>query len=137
MVPLVIIRGGWRRRSWTRRRHNCWHNSISQTVNLNNGARINTASSGIGNSGNINLNINGSLQATDSFVSTSSTESSGGNLTIAADNIQLRGESDITTNIVSGEGSGGNIAITPIRSLLLMTAISLPLHRRTRRKYNS
>ena len=80
-------------------------------MTLTNGARINTASSGIGNSGNINLNINGSLQAIDSFISTSSTESSGGNLTIAAGNIQLRGDSDITTDIDSGEGSGGNIAI--------------------------
>ena len=80
-------------------------------LSLTNGARINTASSGIGNSGNISLNIIDSLQATDSFISTSSTESSGGNLTITAGNIQLREDSDLTTNIASGEGKGGNIFI--------------------------
>ena len=80
-------------------------------LTLTNGARINSASFGIGNSGNINLNIDGSLQATDSDISTSSTQSSGGNLTIAAGNIKLRGDSDLTTDIASGEGSGGNIAI--------------------------
>ena len=79
---------------------------------LTNGARINTASSGIGNSGSINLDINGSLQATNSFISTSSTQSSGGNLTIDVGDVQLRGDSDFTTNIASGEGSGGNVNIS-------------------------
>ena len=80
-------------------------------LSLTNGAVISTASSGTSDAGDITLNIIDSLQATNSSISTSSTQSSGGNLTITAGDIQLRGDSDLTTDIALGEGSGGNIAI--------------------------
>ena len=80
-------------------------------LSLTNGAVISTASSGTSDAGDITLNIIDSLQATNSSISTSSTQSSGGNLTITAGDIELRGDSDLTTDIALGEGSGGNIAI--------------------------
>jgi filamentous hemagglutinin family protein len=83
----------------------------ANSLNLDNDAVISSQSESTFDAGNITLNIADSLQATDSSISTSSDQSSGGNLTIAAGDIRLRGNSDITTNIFSGEGSGGNIAI--------------------------
>jgi filamentous hemagglutinin family protein len=83
----------------------------ANSINLNNNASISSRSESPFNAGNITLNVTDSLQATDSSISTSSSQSSGGNLTISAGDIKLRGNSDITTNIFSGEGSGGNIAI--------------------------
>jgi filamentous hemagglutinin family protein len=81
-------------------------------LNLEDNALISSFSGSVSNAGDITLNIADSLQATDSSISTSSDQSSGGNLTIAAGDIKLRGNSDITTNIFSGTGSGGNINIT-------------------------
>ena len=81
------------------------------SLDLDNEALIVSSSETNFDAGDITLNIANSLQATDSEISTSSTQSSGGNLTIAAGEIELRGDSDFTTNIVSGEGSGGNITI--------------------------
>ena len=80
-------------------------------LNLDNNTFISSVSTTNFNAGNINLNVTDSLQATDSFISTSSTQSSGGNLNIFSGDIQLRGNSDLTTNIFVGKGSGGNIAI--------------------------
>ena len=84
----------------------------ADSINVDNGASIVSLSESDFNAGDIILNIADSLQVTDSFISTSSTQSSGGNLTINAGNIELRGDSNFTTNISSGEGSGGNINIT-------------------------
>jgi filamentous hemagglutinin family protein len=81
-------------------------------LNLNNDAVISSQSESTFDAGNITLDIADSVQATDSSISTSSSQSSGGNLTIAGGNIRLRGNTKITTNIFSGEGSGGNIDVT-------------------------
>ena len=81
------------------------------SLNLDNEALIVSRSETNFDAGNITLTIANSLQAKDSEISTSSFQSSGGNLTVTAGNIELRGNSDFTTNIASGEGSGGNIAI--------------------------
>ena len=83
----------------------------ADSINLDNGSSIVSRSESAFDAGNISLSVAKSLQATDSFISTSSSQSSGGNLTITAGDVKLLGDSDITTNITSGEGSGGNIAI--------------------------
>ncbi|MBE9044697.1 filamentous hemagglutinin N-terminal domain-containing protein [Pleurocapsales cyanobacterium LEGE 10410] len=84
---------------------------ITNKLFLTNDSVIGSRAFGEGKAGDITLNIADFLQAADSFISTSSTQSSGGNLTITAGDIQLRGDSDLTTDIASGEGSGGNIVI--------------------------
>ena len=81
-------------------------------VNVDRDSLIVSRSESAFNAGDITLNVTDLLQAKDSSISTNSIQSSGGNLSIFAGNIQLRGNSNITTNIFSGEGSGGNINIT-------------------------
>ncbi len=62
--------------------------------------------------GDITLNITGSLKATNnSNIATSSTQSTGGNLTITAKDIELRGNSNLNTLVVSGAGGGGDITL--------------------------
>jgi filamentous hemagglutinin family protein len=82
------------------------------SLKLDNNAVIASLSSTSFEAGNINLNIANSLQATDSEISTNSIQSSGGNLTISAGDIQLRGNSDIRTDINSGSEGGGDINLT-------------------------
>ena len=84
----------------------------ANSLNLDNNAFISSVSETNFDAGDITLNIANSIQATDSSISTSSTQSSGGNLTINAGDIKLRGNSDLTSDIASGQGSGGNINIT-------------------------
>jgi large exoprotein involved in heme utilization and adhesion len=81
-------------------------------LNLDNDGVISSESSTAFDAGNINLNIANSLQTINSKISTRANQSTGGNLTITAGDIQLRGDSDIRTDINSGEGGGGNINLT-------------------------
>jgi filamentous hemagglutinin family protein len=64
------------------------------------------------NAGNIDIILTDILEANNGEISTSSTQSSGGAINIRADNINLRGNSDIRSNIFSGTGGSGNIDIT-------------------------
>jgi filamentous hemagglutinin family protein len=64
------------------------------------------------NAGNIDIILTDILEANNGEISTSSTQSSGGAINIRADNINLRGNSDIRSNIFSGTGGSGNIEIT-------------------------
>ncbi|MGB7441160.1 MAG: filamentous hemagglutinin N-terminal domain-containing protein [Coleofasciculaceae cyanobacterium] len=68
-------------------------------------------STGAAPAGNVEINT-GNLTARDGNIATSSEQSSGGGITITADQIRLRGDSDITTNVNQGAGGGGNINLT-------------------------
>ncbi|OKH52563.1 hypothetical protein NIES2101_14110 [Calothrix sp. HK-06] len=64
----------------------------------------------VGGAGKLTINAN-SLQLSDkSSIGASSISSKEGNITIQADNLQMRHQSQITTN-ASGTGNGGNINI--------------------------
>ncbi|QLE55089.1 filamentous hemagglutinin N-terminal domain-containing protein [Nostoc sp. TCL26-01] len=82
------------------------------TVDLTDNAQIVALSEGTGKAGNIDLNVARNLNANNSKISTSSVVSSGGTINITAENIRLFGNSDIRTNVFSGEGGGGNIILT-------------------------
>ena len=86
----------------------------SNNITVSNQSSISSQSESNFDAADVTFNIADSIQLTDSEISTSSIQSSGGNITINAPNanIQLRGDSDISTNISSGTGSGGNIEIT-------------------------
>ncbi|MBE9044688.1 filamentous hemagglutinin N-terminal domain-containing protein [Pleurocapsales cyanobacterium LEGE 10410] len=84
----------------------------ANSANLDRDSSITSISESSFSAGDIILNVPDYLQLTNSSISTSSTQSSGGNLTIFAGGIQLQGNSDITTDISSGIGSGGNITLT-------------------------
>ncbi|MBD2108790.1 filamentous hemagglutinin N-terminal domain-containing protein [Nodosilinea sp. FACHB-13] len=66
---------------------------------------------GIGDAGNIVLDIAGSLFADDADIVTNTESGSGGQVTIQSGRIILRNNSDIQTFVDRGEGGGGNITI--------------------------
>ncbi|NER23355.1 MAG: filamentous hemagglutinin N-terminal domain-containing protein [Symploca sp. SIO1C2] len=82
------------------------------SLTLENNSRISARSQAPGDAGNINLNVSETLTATDSDITTSTTQSAGGQIDIIAKDIRLRGDSDITTSVFSGADNGGNITIT-------------------------
>ncbi|NEP58190.1 MAG: S-layer family protein, partial [Symploca sp. SIO2G7] len=82
------------------------------SLTLENNSRISARSQAPGDAGNINLNVSETLTATDSDITTSTTQSAGGQIDITAKDIRLRGDSDITTSVFSGADNGGNITIT-------------------------
>ncbi|WP_414567352.1 filamentous hemagglutinin N-terminal domain-containing protein [Nostoc sp. CCY 9925] len=87
-------------------------NIQSDTLFLTNNSFINSSSIGKGDSGNISINLRNSLRSNNSTIGTASTQSSGGGINITAQDIRLRGDSDIRTNVLSGAGGGGNITLT-------------------------
>ncbi len=64
------------------------------------------------NRGNISINVRDNLTATNSTISTTSEQSSGGAINITAKDIRLFDDSDIRTNVFNGTGGGGNINLT-------------------------
>ncbi|NER25623.1 MAG: filamentous hemagglutinin N-terminal domain-containing protein [Symploca sp. SIO1C2] len=87
-------------------------NIQTNSLTLENNSRISARSQAPGKAGDININVSETLTATDSDITTSSTQSAGGAINIIAKDIRLRGDSDITTSVFSGVDNGGNITIT-------------------------
>ena len=74
---------------------------------------IATASNTKGKAGNIIINSTDALEVQkNSFITSSSSQSAGGEIQITAGDIQLRGDSDILTNVNNGADNGGNITLT-------------------------
>ena len=78
---------------------------------LDNNAEISASSEGQGNAGDINISLN-SLKTTDSNVTTAANRTAGGAINIKAKDINLRGNSNVTTDVNSGVGGGGDITLT-------------------------
>lgn len=76
------------------------------------GAVISSTSSEEGTSGNIKITARETLQADDGTISTSSSRSSGGAITINAGDIRLFGDSDIRSSVASGADNGGSVTLT-------------------------
>ena len=83
----------------------------ARSLFLQDNAVISAQSRGRGNAGTIALSLRDRLQAIDSQILTTSAQAAGGNIAIAARIIELRGNSDLTTSVLSGTGSGGNITL--------------------------
>ena len=88
--------------------------TASQSVTLNNGSSISASSTGAGNAGNISINAGQQLDIMrNSSVKTEAAQTSGGNIDIQAiDRVRLV-NSSISTSVLGGGGSGGNITIDP------------------------
>ncbi len=81
------------------------------SVNLNNRSQISSRSQGVGNAGNIFIDSLGSIRLNDSDISTTSEQASGGEIRIFGSIMRFRGDSDISTNVNSGIGGGGDILL--------------------------
>jgi filamentous hemagglutinin family protein len=82
------------------------------TTNFSNEAGVNTRSRGRGIAGDINIIAKGNYNANNGFVSARAEQSGGGNINVTARNINLRNNSDIRTDLSSGNGKGGGISLT-------------------------
>jgi filamentous hemagglutinin family protein len=88
--------------------------NAGQLVQLDKGASISASSTGTGNAGNISINAGQQLDILgNSSVKTEAAQTSGGNIDIQAiDRVRLV-NSSISTSVLGGGGSGGNITIDP------------------------
>ncbi|NEO44540.1 MAG: S-layer family protein, partial [Moorea sp. SIO4A3] len=87
-------------------------NLQANSLSVNNNARISARSQGTGKAGNITINTNQGFHANNGEVITTAQQAGGGNITITSQNIHLFGDSDIRTNVFTGDGGGGNIKLT-------------------------
>jgi large exoprotein involved in heme utilization and adhesion len=76
------------------------------------GAIISSRSIGEGTAGNIAITVRDTLEANNGTISTNTTRSAGGAITIKASAIRLFSDSNITSNVASGANNGGNINLT-------------------------
>jgi filamentous hemagglutinin family protein len=83
-------------------------------VNLSNGATISTQSAGTGDAGSILIKASDSFVAQTSSVTTATTQSDGGNITLQVGRLVQLTDSQITTSVQGGLGNGGNITIDPL-----------------------
>ncbi|NEO47558.1 MAG: filamentous hemagglutinin N-terminal domain-containing protein [Moorea sp. SIO4A3] len=84
-------------------------NLRANSLSVNNNARISARSQGTGKAGDITINTNQGFHANNGEVITTAQQEGGGKITITSQNIRLFGDSDIRTNVFSGDGGGGNI----------------------------
>ncbi|BDA76296.1 filamentous haemagglutinin-like (plasmid) [Calothrix sp. PCC 7716] len=84
----------------------------TRLLNINGGGRISTRSINQGQAGKITILVDESLNALDGGISTSSNQSSGGDINIDARDIRLFGDTDISTFVSTGAGGGGDIKLT-------------------------
>jgi filamentous hemagglutinin family protein len=83
----------------------------AQRLTVEDGAIIQSSSFGTGNAGDINLTILNQAQLDNGMIATNAEFASGGQIIFQAENLILRGDSDIQTFVNQGQGSGGNIGI--------------------------
>ena len=77
------------------------------------GALVSAKSSGAGDAGNIRVTAAGSLQLTDSVISTQALLADGGNIQLIAPLTVQLARAKVSTSVESGAGGGGNILIDP------------------------
>ena len=82
-------------------------------VSLSEGATISAQSLGTGNAGNISITAGDSLVMQNGSISTATTQSDGGNITLQVGRLVQLADSQITTSVQGGLGNGGNITIDP------------------------
>jgi large exoprotein involved in heme utilization and adhesion len=85
---------------------------------MSNGAAITASSSGPGNAGNVLIDAGPQLVMQNSSIKTEAAEAGGGNIEIRAVDLVQLGNSTVSTSVLGGSGSGGNITIDPNLVLL-------------------
>ncbi len=84
----------------------------TERLTLTGNAQILASARDVGNAGDISIRSEEAVSLTDSEITTSALQSSGGNIFVLSDEVRLLGDSDIKTFVNSGGGSGGNIEIS-------------------------
>jgi large exoprotein involved in heme utilization and adhesion len=92
--------------------------SGGQFIHMNNGASITASSTGPGNAGNILIEAGPQLVMQNSSVKTEAAQAGGGNIEIRAVDLVQLGNSTVSTSVLGGSGSSGNITIDPNLVLL-------------------
>ncbi|BAY21977.1 filamentous hemagglutinin family outer membrane protein [Calothrix sp. NIES-2100] len=82
----------------------------SDLLKVTNQARISTNSAGLGQAGNITLNVR-QIQTNQGNIVATSTQTGGGNLNFTTDLLFLNNKSLISTSVLDSTGGGGNINI--------------------------
>jgi hypothetical protein len=93
-------------------------------VRLLDGASVSAKSSGAGDAGSVTITALETLRLADSIVSTEATQADGGNIALMAKHTVLLTNSQLTTSVESGTGSGGNISIDPQFVILRSSSIT-------------
>ena len=101
---------------------------VSDNIVLKNGGEINTSTSGSGNAGLIDIQLqSGTFEGLNSGVQSSVLENAtgnGGNIEISAESLLLTDNAEIATS-TSGEGNAGSIFITETSSLSISNNASI------------
>ena len=82
----------------------------SNLLDISSQGTITTSSTGEGQAGNINLNSD-SIQTDRGFITATSEQTGGGDISIFTNEIVLRNNSLISTSVLDSNGGGGNITI--------------------------
>lgn len=92
-------------------------NIAANTIDLTDGAQINSTATGAGAAGNITLTSRESILIANSTVSTEATQASGGNIRLNAPNTVRLSHARLTSSVKGPANSdGGNITIGPLLS---------------------
>src|SRR5262249_35597829 len=86
-------------------------------IYLQDNALISASSSGPGNAGNINIAAQ-AFRSANSSVETQASTADGGNIHLTVGQLVALSNSQVTTSVQSGTGSGGNIIIDPTSVIL-------------------
>ncbi|MFK8184230.1 MAG: filamentous hemagglutinin N-terminal domain-containing protein [Phormidesmis sp.] len=78
---------------------------------ISDGGVLSATSQGLGNAGNVVINLQNRLEASNGTISTSAEFSSGGQIQITAADVVLQEDSDIQTFVNAGDNSSGNIQV--------------------------
>ena len=87
--------------------------SAVQSISISNGASVSASSTGPGNAGNISINAGQQFDMRNSSVKTEAAQASGGKIDIRAVKLVRLVDSRISTSVLGGAGSGGDITIDP------------------------
>jgi filamentous hemagglutinin family protein len=82
------------------------------SLNVINGAQLNSRTLGQGDAGGIFIRVRETLQIKNGLILTSSLLTAGGIIDINAKTVRLLGSGDIVSSVFSGAGGGGDITIT-------------------------
>jgi large exoprotein involved in heme utilization and adhesion len=86
-------------------------NLQTRLLSLSDRAQISARSLGSGTAGDVTITADESVTLTNSDITTSAQQASGGAISLTAKTMRLYGDSDIRTNVENGINNGGNITL--------------------------